>query len=91
MNSRPLKVFGITLHLPRHPLASHQGQVRAVVATTSQTAAARAFKQPVSYVRDYGSETGNAIEIAAAISKPGHVFIGSINNFGGAYVELVRD
>ncbi len=62
---RKLKVYGWN-HLGRH---------RVIVAATSWEKAAVAVPHTsVSHVRAYGSVTGNAGEIAQAMSKPGVAF-----------------
>ena len=49
-------------------------QPRLVVATTSQKAAAEAFGMTLNRFRNYGSETTNEHDVAAAMSEPGTVF-----------------
>lgn len=76
--SRPkgkrLKVFGINIH-GRAPRGRYvHNQYRAVVAARSQAEAARLLGVGLYYFRGYGTETGNRIELALALGKPGTVF-----------------
>lgn len=50
-------------------------QPRAIVAARTQKAAAEALGMSASHLRNYGSDTGNEIEIAQAMTKPGTVFV----------------
>lgn len=66
-----LKVFGgLTF-------AKGRGQVRTIVAETSQKKAAEKLDVSVNYLRDYFSVTGNPVECETALAKPGVVFMSS--------------
>jgi hypothetical protein len=41
----------------------------------------------VSFLRDYGGETSNAGDIAAAMSEPGAVFVRPLDEWRGEYVK----
>lgn len=70
MSPRPLKVWGIAT-----PLGGNaNGQVRAIVATTSMAAAANAIGWPTSTFRNHAMDTENPVELAVALSEPGTVF-----------------
>jgi len=60
-----LKVYGINI----------DGVNRCIVAAKSLKAAAVSFRVSYSYMRGWGSDTGNAEEIALATSTPGVVYI----------------
>ncbi len=55
------------------------GQYRCLVATQVKGDAARAFGVSMHYLDTYGSQTGNATEIALATAKPG-VVLAHIND-----------
>ena len=85
-----MKVFGGLVH------RGSRGQVRTVVAATSQAKAAEAVGENLSAFRGWWSETGNKDELAVAFGKPGQVFMasGSIDRdfrpvvrIGGAWVD----
>jgi hypothetical protein len=61
------------------PVPEVREQVRRIVAAPSRAAAARAFGVSSAYLRDWGSETMNAAELAAALAEPGAVFWGPMN------------
>jgi hypothetical protein len=85
--AKSLPVWGTTLMRPKCPAATSQGQVRAIVAARSRAAAAKLFQVSDSYLKNYGCETGNDIEIATALSKPGIVFLGSLHGPPKEYLE----
>jgi hypothetical protein len=62
-----LKVYGGLTML-------HGKQVRTIVATTSQKAAAELVGISLSYLRGYWSETWNRQELEVALAQPGTVF-----------------
>ncbi len=63
---RRTKVFGLNVFFG--------GKLqRCVVAAKSQKEAARLFDVSLHYLRGYGSETGNAGELEAALNEPGKV------------------
>lgn len=75
----------------KHRHATIHGQVRAIVAARSRSAAARAFEVTDRFLKEYGTPTGNDGEIATALAKPGTVFIGPLDYVGNRkYVEDVR-
>lgn len=74
--TRKLKVFTVNL----------DGRTYGLVAATSQQEAARLLSIPVSRLRTYGSETGNAEDCALALSRPGAVFV-SPANFRSTWTE----
>ena len=55
-----MKVFGVNL----------DGKSRGIVAVKTQKKAAELFKMSLYHFREYGSETGNAEEIALATKEP---------------------
>lgn len=59
-----LKVYG----------CNEDGRYRAIVAATSQKAAAELIGISVNHLREYGSQTGNAKEIEIAMRRPGMVW-----------------
>lgn len=66
---RKLKVYGGELFY-------HQGrQYRGVVAATSQAAAAKAMNVSLYYFREYTCDPENDLEVTAALSEPGTVFV----------------
>lgn len=67
--TRPLEVYGVTTYL-----TGVNGQVRAVVAATSWTAAARAMGCTVHHLSTYGGITANEAEVECAMSEPGTVY-----------------
>lgn len=58
------------------------GRTRSIVATTSKTAAAKAFGISMYLFNLYASDTGNAAEIELATSEPGQVFARSNGGYG---------
>lgn len=64
-----LKVYGTYTHL-----RGVTGQVRAIVATTSQKKAAELLHVSLYDFRYFGCETGNPHEIETAMAEPGAVF-----------------
>jgi hypothetical protein len=68
-----MKVWGMHIQA-RTPVHGH-GQRRVIVAAKTKTAAARAFGESAYSFNLYGGETGNANEIAIAMSEPGSVFV----------------
>jgi hypothetical protein len=76
-----MKVWGLVVFRPKHPLADTHAQVRAVVAAPSRAEAARLLGVTYGHMRDYGCPTGNEKEIAAAMSRPGIVFISRLQSF----------
>lgn len=85
-----LKVFGGLVHV------GARGQCRTIVAATSQAKAAEAIGESVSHLRGWWSATGNTDELAAALPKPGQVFMASssmgrdfrpVIRIGGAWVD----
>ena len=79
----PLKVWGGLM------LMGSLGQLRTVVAATSQAKAAEALGLSLSELRGWWSVTGNKSDLAAAMSEPGRVFMAATRN-GGDYVPKVR-
>lgn len=69
-----MKVFGGAMFVRGHR------QMRAVVACTSQKAAAAVTGQTLGEIRTYWCETGNAVEVELALSQPGVIFVGSLNS-----------
>lgn len=66
---RKLRVYGGEIFY-------HQGrQYRGVVAATSQAAAAKAMNVSLWYFRENTCDTENGLEVAAALSEPGTVFV----------------
>ena len=53
------------------------GQVRAIVATTSQKEAARIAGVALHELRNYWSTTRNDVELKTALSAPGTLFLSS--------------
>lgn len=76
-----LKVFGGLVVNHRRNKREH-GQCRAIVATTSQSAAAKIVGCSLNSFRDYWSETGNATELAAALARPGVLLLASSTRVG---------
>lgn len=74
-----LKVWGTWVIRYDHPYATPNGQVRAIVATKSRVEAAHLFHMTDGYLKKYGCITGNDEEIAAAMSKPGKIFLVSFH------------
>ena len=62
-----MKVYG--LNLPVDGIYR-----RCIVACKSQKRAAELMKVPLSYLRGYGAETGNELELAIALAAPEVVF-----------------
>lgn len=88
---RKLKVFGTILNECSWVKGSHR-QTRGVVATTSLTAALKAFNEQWHHVsRPYIGETGNAVEIDIAMSAPGTVFAAQDNNYGPRDFRSIAD
>lgn len=86
------KAYGVILHaMPndREVLALPPGhtQVRAVVAAPSLRVAAQLLGITLGNLRNYGGETANEVEVAAAQSKPGTVFVRALDDHKGEYVE----
>lgn len=81
--AKPLVVWGVVLMSNRFG----KSQVRAIVAARSRAAAGRAFQLTDSYLRDYGSETGNQMEIEIARREPGTVFIAPLDGTDGQKFE----
>lgn len=84
--ARNLKVW--TIHtrltgLPREETGGSTGQVHAVVAATSQAAAAEALGVTVGHLRNYGSVTANEQDVAVASAEPGVVFWQPLNRSKG--------
>lgn len=50
-------------------------QYRTIVAASSQTKAAKLVGESMYHFREYWEETGNKVELATALAKPGVVFI----------------
>lgn len=73
---RRLKVYGVNRSVGRRP------QVRCIVAAHNIPQAAALFGVSPSYLRTYGSETGNDEEIAVAKAQPGKVFWQEMNTRG---------
>jgi hypothetical protein len=63
-----MKVFGGLVHM------GARGQVRTIVAATSQANAAEAVGETLNGFRGWWSETGNKDELATALDRPGQVF-----------------
>jgi hypothetical protein len=85
---KKMKVWSLVVFRHQHPYGTlAHGQVRAVVAAKNRAAAARAFKVQDRELKNYGSETGNDDAIAVAMSKPGTVFITSLNYPTQPYIE----
>jgi hypothetical protein len=77
-----LKVFGGLVFVGRT-------QKRCVIATTSQAKAAEAAGVNIGYIRDYWSITGNAAEVAAALSMP-EVALVREDHYSGAFFPLAN-
>lgn len=82
-----LKVWGTAVIRHRCPGCSPHGQVRAVVAARSRSAAAKAFQISDRELKNYGSPTGNEEEIRMAMSKPGTVFFRSMDYPKTPFIE----
>ena len=80
---RPLKVWGGLVHMGR------RGQLRTVVAATSQAKAAEALHCSVSELRGWWSVSGNKDDCEAALSKPGQVFMAT-SSMGRDFRPVVR-
>jgi len=83
-----VSVWGVLIFRHGLPGATSHGQIRAVVAVKSRAAAARAFGVKDSFLREYGSITANEQEVAAAMSKPGAVFVHTSETHTTGLVEL---
>jgi len=81
--TKSLRVYGANIFV-------NGDQVRAIVAAKSQRAAAELLRVSISYLRTYGSETGNEQEIQIANAKPGMVFYQNRRKggFNAPYQEL---
>lgn len=66
--SRPLRVYGVNCVVPGRP------QARCIVAAQNMKVAARLFGVSLNYLREFGSETGNARERLIALMGPGRVY-----------------
>lgn len=78
-----LKVFGGISYWG----AGLAGQLRTVVAATSQKEAAGLVGIPLSQFREWWHETGNSVEISVAMSKPGAVFVQPLDAGDTPFVE----
>lgn len=92
--ARKLRVYA-TNHAPIDPTALIEmggpawvRQGTAVVAATSQKAAAELFGLPLSSFRNYGGETGNKLHIEVAMQEPGVPYIGTLDH--AATIEHFR-
>lgn len=74
-----MKVYGTTL-IAKESWPTESRQPRVVVAASSKTAAARILRMSLYEFNQYGSQTGNEHEIAAAMSKPGTPFVQKCEN-----------
>lgn len=72
--AKPLTTWGVSF-----------GRTHSIVATTSRTAAAKAFGISLYLFNLYASDTGNAAEIELATSEPGQVFARSNVNYGAPW------
>ena len=73
---RSLKVWGVHFNNHRH-----------IVAAPSRKKAAEILGVSQRFMADYGCATGNAKEIALAMSRPGVIFHRHSNDYTGPYVE----
>lgn len=64
-----LTVWGMDVHLRKV-----RGQQRAVIASRSKAAAARALDVSIGHFNMYAADTGNEEEIRVALAEPGVVF-----------------
>lgn len=81
ITTRALKVYGAHAVY----LSGAVGQRRAIVAAQSKAAAARALGVSQYYAKSYVTETGNAEEIAQALTEPGVVFHHHIDDRSGGW------
>lgn len=83
------KVYGVGLvasPADHKRLGKPARMVRAIIFAPSLKVAAAAFDTPLSHLRNYGGQTWNDGEIAAATAQPGVVLIRSMDEYGGEYV-----
>jgi hypothetical protein len=73
-----LKVFGVNL----------DGRYRGLIATTSKAKAAQAFGVTIGRVNNYGSVTGNTVEVAIALSTPGLPWKALHSPYGSPYLRV---
>lgn len=93
-NTNGLKVFATrALSLSHWPTSERQPSV--IVAAKSRAAAVRAFQQVISsmtdsHLKNYGTVTGNRVQIEAAMSEPGTVFVSTApySSAPGDYVPM---
>lgn len=62
-----------------------------IVATKSRSAAARAFGCTDSYLKTYGTQTGNAVQMAYALTAPGIVFHRPVSPDGPPWQPMQKD
>lgn len=74
---KPIQVWGVTMRVPTLG-GLHR---RCIVAARTNAEAARLLDCSAKYLKDYGSTTGNAAELNAAMSKPGTVFYHNAGEF----------
>lgn len=80
--ARELKVYGAMMQV-----RAVRRQCRVIVAAHSFAEAARLLGTTASFLKAYGAETGNAVELETALAKPGAVFY-NIHNMGSKeYIE----
>jgi hypothetical protein len=79
--TRQLKVYAMVGHRAGvNPNARGNQQTREIVAAHSVAEAMRKFKATRSEWNHSGGETGNALEVATAMSAPGVVFFAPLNH-----------
>lgn len=86
--TRRLKVYRAVTHLGGN--ASGLGQVEAVVAALNQRAASEAMHEPPSFIGRWGSDTGNPVDVEAAMSDPGTVFFVPLDTNPRSAAEYIR-
>ena len=80
-----LKVYGGLVHM-----SGGRGQLRTIVATTSQKKAAELVGCTVSEIRNWWDTTGNEKELAAALAQPGVVLQAGDSMGNGEFVPMTR-
>lgn len=80
-----LKVYGGLVHM-----RGGRGQVRTIVATTSQKKAAELVGCTISEIRDWWETTENDKELATALAQPGVVLQADDSMGNGEFVPMTR-
>lgn len=88
---RPLKVYGVMNFRQECPVSPNRGrQTRDVVAARSIAEAARLIGVSDRFMRVYGSETGNDVEVEICMADPGVVFWRPINDRTETYQRAAK-